>query len=135
MPIPKFDPKGATSEEIIAAYLNYGWTQELEFDWIEIVRGEPHLKRYRFRAAALPCSNRECVQYQLTFVQLRPTGVMKSCGTCGQTEGPITTELGVLLSDRGISNAEAWKIINETNQQPPIGLDRPSSRRRVRVIT
>jgi len=135
MPIPKFDPEGATAEEITKAYLNYGWSTDLECDWIEVERDGPHLKRYSFKANALPCSNRECVQHQLTFIELRPTGVIKSCGTCGQTEGPITTELGVLLSNTRISITEAWKTINETGQQPPVGLEKPSSRRRVRVIT
>lgn len=134
MPIPKLDPKGATAEEITKAYLNYGWVKELEFDWIEIERDGPHLKRYRFRAAALSCSNRECAQHQLTFVILMPTGVIKTCAVCGQTQGPISTELGILLSNTRIPVAEAWETINESGQHPPVGLDKPSSRRRVRVI-
>jgi len=136
MPIPKFDPtRGATTEEITNAYLNYGWTKELEFDWIEVERDGPHLKRYRFRANALPCSNRECAQHQLTFIELRPTGVIKTCAVCAQTQGPVSTELGILISNVRISAAEAWKTINESGQHPPVGLDKPSSRRRVRVIT
>ena len=134
MVLPKL-PEEATVEEIREAYFKTGWTKILEFDWVEVVRGTPHLKRYRFNADALPCDNSDDVQYQLTFVQLMSTGVMKTCAVCGKTDGPITTELGIQLSDRQISPAEAWKIVQETGQYPPVGLDKPDARRRVRIIT
>lgn len=134
MPIPKLDPnKSHTSDEIRKAYLDYGWSDEIEFDWIEVQRGTPHLKRYRFNANVLPCSKRDCVRHQLTFVELRPTGVMKTCATCGQTEGPIATELGILLSDRIVSIPEAFGVIQKTGQAKPVGLDKTSGRRRTRV--
>jgi len=134
MPIPNLNPdRTYTTDEIKQAYFDYGWSKLLEFDWIEVERDGPHLKRYRFNADALPCDNTNDVQYQMTFIQLRPTGVIKTCGICKKSDGPITTELGILLSNTRISPAEAFRVIQETGQQIPVGLEKSSGRRRVRV--
>jgi len=134
MPIPKYED-GASREEIIKIYEENGWYKTITFDWIEVDgrTGTIHKKVLRFTADTLPCDVRECKPHMLTFVQLRPTGVMKTCAVCGKTEGPISTEDGELLSDTTISRDEALKIIRKTGQIVPIGLVSGGRRGRPRI--
>ena len=128
MPIPDLPVSGEISrQEIIDMYAEepYAWKRVLQFDWVEISQrtGILHKVHYRFDADALPCGDRKCVQWQLTFLQLRPAGVIKTCAICRRTEGPITKELGIIVETTPITVREAWDIVNATGQVPPKGLD------------
>lgn len=125
-----------TREQVVKAYEDYGWTKRLEFDWIVVDRrGRAHKRRLHFNADTMNCDIPEDVQHMLSFVQLRPTGVIWTCGVCGKSDGPIAEETGRIVSDTEITFAEAWQAIKLTGQKPPVGLDKPSGRRgRVRIV-
>ena len=133
MPLPPL-PERATTAQVREIMKGAGWHKKLEFDWVVMARGRPLLRRYLFNADALPCARQDDNQFQLTFVRLAAGGVIKTCAVCGITEGPITTDLGRLLSERQISINEAWEVVERTGQKPPVGLEKPSQQRRVRII-
>ena len=139
MPIPTLPVSGEmTREQVINMYAQepYGWTKVLEFPWIEIDQRSGNVVKvlYRFDADANPCSDRNCVQYQLTFLRLAPSGVYKTCAICRRTEGPITKKLGILQDRVPISVAEAWIILGQTGQTPPKGLQAMQSSGTLRII-
>ena len=128
MPIPTLPTSGEISrDQIIDMYAQepYVWKRVLEFSWIEIDQRSGNIYKidYRFDSDAIPCSDRNCVQYQLSFVQLRPQGVYKTCAICRRTEGPITRQLGIMQERVPINTKEAWDIIKSTGQTPPKGLN------------
>ena len=135
MPIPLFGDEDLSRDEVIQKYEEYGWTKRLEFDWILVDRrGIPRMRRMSFNADTITCDLQEDVQHMLTFLQLRPTGVIWTCGVCGKSDGPIAEELGRALSDVEITLPQAWEVVRRTGQHPPVGLQRSKGRRgRVRI--
>lgn len=139
MPIPQLPKTGEiTREQIIELYAQepYAWKRVLEFDWVEInqANGAIYKIEYRFDADAIPCSERGCVTYRLTFIQLRPQGVYKTCAICRRTEGPITRILGVQKEKVPITAQEAWAILAENGQTPPKGLNPISTGGSLRIV-
>ena len=130
MPIPKIKDSRITLTKLEEEYANLGWSKEIEFDWIEMDgrTKRPVLKRYRFNANRIQCDNSDCNEYQLFFIQLRPTGVYWTCGSCRKTDGFISMEEGRELGEfqRMLTTAEAWDILNKSGQHPPVGLDKPA---------
>jgi hypothetical protein len=139
MPLPNIEEEKITREELIERYLQTGWTKKLVFDWVEVDgrTKRPMLKRYEFNADTMPCGNRECIPYMATFVQLRPTGVIWTCASCRKTDGPIAIENGRELQQytRQLTIEEAWNIIGDTGQYPPVGLEQPPKGRRYQILT
>lgn len=116
-------------DQVVKWYLNNGWSKRLEFDWIEIGRDRrPRLIHYTFNADTMTCDISDDVQLQLSFLQLRPHGVIWTCGACGKSDGPIAMENGRRVSEKEVTIEEAWEIIRKTGQAKPVGLD-PVTRR------
>jgi hypothetical protein len=139
MPIPKLPRTGKiTKGEIIDLYIGAGWTNEtLDVEWIDVNQQTGAVQKtvFRYEPATLPCSIRQCAQYQLTFLEVRPSGVFWSCGVCKRTGGPLAAENAIVVSRVVITNSEAWEIINRTSQIPPIGLDAISGVGGLEIIT
>lgn len=134
MPIPDIDGE-ITVEELKKKYEELGWKKVLEFNWIVIgPNGIPLVKRFRFNADNLPCSKQGDVQYQMTFVDLKPSGVVWTCAICGQTDGPLSEEDGREMSSKPITSDEAWKVLAQTGQQPPLGLKKAERGDRFKII-
>lgn len=133
MPIPELGEK-ASREEVIKKYDELGWSKILRVEWVEMIRGKPHLRIIDFNADTMQCDLREDIPHQLTFVQFRPTGIMWTCGICGKTDGPIANENGRMISDKEIGIEEAFHTIEKTGQYIPVGLRRGSRGRVTRVI-
>jgi hypothetical protein len=136
MPIPTL--KGdVTREEAVKEYAKFGWTKRTRFDWIEVdQRNGTYLKKtYDVNADAMPCSSADDASYQLTFVQVVPTGIVWTCGMCRKTEGPLAFEASGfrLIEQKQVSLTEAWDTIKMTNQKPPIGLQPLSGREGFRL--
>lgn len=135
MPIPRLEGD-LTRQQVIEEYAKWGWKKELVLKWVVMNgrTGKPELQVYKFEANALPCSNRDCATHQLTFVQLMPTGVMWTCAICRKTMGPLAFDDGRLIDRRDITLQEAWEIIKETGQRPPVGLKRIDGGGRFRIV-
>ncbi len=135
MPIPKLTGK-MTPEEITDAYKGMGWAKTIVFDWITVDRHKKIYKvTYEFISAALPCDTKpECSYYRLTFVEFRPTGVMKTCAICRRTEGPITLDLGRVIGRKEVEPIDAWEIIYSTGQRPPTGLEPISGTEGLQIV-
>lgn len=133
MPLPEIIGD-KTIPEIEELYKEAGWFKTIEFDWIK-VNGRtrrPMLTRWIFNSNSISCDNAECRALGVTFMQLRPTGVMWTCASCRKTDGPISFE-GIgreLLEHRreNISLTEAYEILARTGQQHPVGLPKPAKR-------
>lgn len=136
MPVPDLTGN-MTKEEIIAAYEEFGWHKRLRFDWIELNQRQGAILKttYEFVADALPCSIGDDAQYQLTFLQLCPTGVIWTCAMCRRSEGPISNEIGRVITRERVSSIEAWEAIKKSGQYKPIGLKPISGTERLRVIS
>jgi hypothetical protein len=139
MPLPKLPKSGEiTRAQVVELYESepYNWVKSLVFPWIEVDQRTGSIMKvtYRFDADANPCSDRTCVQYQLTFLQLRPTGVYKTCAICRRTEGPITRRLGIIEDRVPVTIKEAWDTVNLSGQSPPKGLQPLQSGGSLRII-
>ena len=136
MPIPTLrgDMK---REEVEEEYKKFGWAKKTRFEWIEVdQRNGTYLKKiYDINADAMPCSNSDDATYQLTFIQIVPTGVVWTCAMCRRTEGPLAFEASGfrLVEQKQVSLTEAWDTIKRTNQRPPIGLQPLSGREGFRL--
>ena len=132
MPIPKIT-EDKTIAEIEELYKEFGWFKTIEFNWI-VVDGRtkvPRLTRWIFNSNSVSCDTAECRALGVTFMQLRPTGVMWTCASCRKTDGPISFDgIGRELLDhrRDLSLNEAYKILARTGQQHPVGLPKPGKR-------
>jgi hypothetical protein len=137
MPIPKVENDSINREQLIKKYEDEGGHKTIEFDWVAVDgrTRQPTLRRYVFNADTIQCDNGECNQFQMTFVRLMPTGVYWHCGSCRKTDGFISFEAGRELTQfrRQLTPPEAWEIIRESGQQPPVGLERPVRGRRFRI--
>jgi hypothetical protein len=138
MPIPDITDDSITREGLIEKYAEEGWYKDIEFDWIEVDgrTRKPILKRYHFNANTIQCDNGECNQHLMTFVKLMPTGVFWHCGACRKTDGFISFEVGRELTKfrRELTIPEAWEIIKNSGQQPPVGLERQMRGRRFTIV-
>jgi hypothetical protein len=135
MPIPEISGT-VTRKQFDEEYAKLNWQKRLMVTWVENnpTRGTWQVKRYEFVADAIPCTTTpECSINQLNYVQFKPTGVVKTCGQCRKTEGPVSMTLARVHEVRDISVNEAWDIIQKTGQKAPIGL-KPKARESFTLI-
>lgn len=138
MPIPQIEGDTVTREKVIEAYEREGWARNLEFDWIVVSPRTGRPLKIKYRMSADGC-NREanglkCSQANLTFLQLRPTGVIWQCWNCGKTDGPISTDNAQVLESEELSFQEAQAVLDKTGQFPPIGMPREPQEGRPKLI-
>ncbi len=122
MPIPKPPKKGWTSiEHLEEAYLKDGWKKQITFSWITMNArlGGCIETIYQVDSNKISCSCGEGGRF--TFIQLRSTGIIMSCGSCKKTAGQLSFEdRGVkILSTRRLPISEAFTITDETGQYLP----------------
>ena len=139
MPIPELDfSREYSLDEVYAIFAAepFNWHRELTYEWISYNprRGEFMATTYDIQAVQLQCDKRECKPYNLTFVNFRPTGIMHGCAVCRKVQGPITVEdIGSVVSQRTVTEDEAWAIIRSKGQEAPAGLKRPEQKGRLRI--
>ena len=136
MPIP--DLKGELSrQEIIDAYAKWGWKKKITIDWIEIDKRQNSIikKTFDINADAMPCAIGEDASYQLSFVQMVPSGIVWTCAGCRRTEGPLSFEAGGIrqIGNERVSLEEAWNTIKRTGQKKPLGMPSLSGREGLKI--
>jgi hypothetical protein len=98
----------------------FGWKNEIVFDWVETTReGKIQVTQYKVLSSSFPCD--KCKTTEFTFVRFMPSGIFWACWGCRRAKG-VGNDDCQKLGTREISLVEAVKILDQTEQIPPMAI-------------